>query len=178
MRVIAGKLGGRQFAAPKGHRTHPMSEKVRGGLFSALGDLSDLTLFDPFSGSGALAIEAISRGAKEVLALELDQNSFKTILANAKELGLTDKVKVMRKDAKSWSRQLKSTQFDVVLCDPPYDDVRYTLLIQLAQHTLPNGLLVYSLPPNHDFRLPSETYKLLSTKSYGDAQLVFYRRIS
>ncbi len=178
MRIIAGQLGGRQFSSPKGHHTHPMSEKVRGGLFSALGDLSGLTVFDPFSGSGALAFEAISRGAKEVLALELDQNSFKTVLTNIKAFGLTDSIKSMRKNAKSWSRQFKSTQFDVVLCDPPYDDVHYTLLIQLAQHTKLNGLLVYSLPPNHEFRLPPSDYALISTKSYGDAQLVFYRRIS
>lgn len=177
MRVIAGKLGGRMFESPHGHRTHPMSDKIRGALFNALGDINGLTFFDPFSGTGALAIEAISRGAKEVLAVELDQNAFTTILSNIKNLELTEQITAVRKDAKSWSRQHKDTKFDVVLCDPPYDDVKYTLLIQLAQHTKVGGLLVYSLPPKHDFRLP-ETFELINEKSYGDATLVFYRRIS
>ena len=60
MRVISGKFGGQLFDAPKGHRTHPMSEKVRGALFSVLGDISGLTVLDAFAGSGALSIEAIS----------------------------------------------------------------------------------------------------------------------
>ncbi len=178
MRVIAGSLGGRSFESPHGHRTHPMSDKIRGALFNALGDIKGLSFFDPFSGTGALAIEAISRGAKEVLATELDQAAFTTILGNIKTLELTDQITALRKDAKSWSRQHKDTQFDVVLVDPPYDDVKYTLLIQLAQHTKVGGLLVYSLPPDHGFNLPTTIYQLLSTKQYGDATLVFYRRIS
>lgn len=165
------------FESPHGHRTHPMSEKSRGALFNALGDIKGLSFFDPFSGTGALAFEAVSRGAKSVLAVELDQNAFTTILSNVKTLELTDQITALRKDAKSWSRQHKDVQFDVVLIDPPYDDVKYTLLIQLAHHTKIGGLLVYSLPPKHDFRLP-ENYELLSEKSYGDATLVFYRRIS
>ena len=62
MRIIAGSLGGRVFKAPSGHRTHPMSEKIRGAIFNALGDISDLTVLDAFTGSGALCFEAVSRG--------------------------------------------------------------------------------------------------------------------
>src|SRR3569832_346990 len=125
MRIIAGRLGGRQFESPRGHRTHPMSEKVRGGLFNALGYISGLCFFDPFSGSGALAFEAISRGATDVTALELDQNAFTTIINNIKALGLVDKIKAMRKDAKSWSRQFKDTQFDVGRGEPPGEGGEY-----------------------------------------------------
>lgn len=176
MRIIAGNLGGRIFESPKGHRTHPMSEKIRGAIFNILGDIYGLSIFDPFSGSGALAFEAISRGAKNVLALELDQNSFTTILNNTKSLKLTDRIELYRKDCKSWSRNHKDTQFDIVICDPPYDDVKYTLLIQLAQHAKLNGIIVYSLPPNHGFKLPAESFEIIEQKSYGDATLVFYRR--
>lgn len=175
MRIIAGKLGGRQFDSPRGHRTHPMSEKIRGALFNMLGDIEALSFFDPFSGSGAVAFEAVSRGAGSVLALELDQTAYSTILANAKALEITDVVEALRKDAKSWSRNNKGIQFDIVVCDPPYDDVKYTLLLQLANHVKPGGILVYSLPPDHGFRLPEE-FAIITQKSYGDATLVFYKR--
>jgi 16S rRNA (guanine966-N2)-methyltransferase len=56
MRIISGRLGGRQFEAPKGHKTHPMSEKMRGALFNVLGDISGLNVFDAYGGSGAMGI--------------------------------------------------------------------------------------------------------------------------
>jgi 16S rRNA (guanine966-N2)-methyltransferase len=155
-----------------------MSEKIRGAIYNMLGDIHGLSFFDPFAGSGALAYEAISRGAASVLATELDQGAYTTIRENIRQLDLSKQVTALRKDAKSWSRTHKDTQFDVVLCDPPYDDVRYTLLIQLAQHTKPGGLIVYSLPPDHGFKLDPNTFKVEVEKLYGDATLVFYRRIS
>jgi 16S rRNA (guanine966-N2)-methyltransferase len=174
MRVISGSLGGRMFEGPRGHRTHPMSEKVRGAIFNMLGDIKGLELLDAFSGTGALAIEAVSRGAKHVLAVELDQNAFTTIHQNLANLGITN-AEVTRKDVKSWSRNNKTKQFDVVLIDPPYNAVPYTLLHKLATHTKQGGLVVYSLPPDHDFKL-TEGYELISDKAYGDATLVIYRK--
>jgi 16S rRNA (guanine966-N2)-methyltransferase len=72
VRIIAGSLKGRTFSEPHGHRTHPMSEKVRGALFNALGDIEGLTFLDAFAGSGALSFEAASRGAKSVIAIDKD----------------------------------------------------------------------------------------------------------
>lgn len=176
MRVISGRLGGRMFESPRGHKTHPMSEKMRGAIFNMLGDIKGLTFLDAFSGTGALTIEAISRGAKEVTCIELDADAFKTIMDNIRQLDIENQVKAHKKDAKSWSRNNKELQFDVVLIDPPYDAVPYTLLIKLASHARPNGLIVYSLPPDHGFRLKSAEYELVIEKSYGDATLVVYRR--
>lgn len=153
-----------------------MGDKIRGALFNALGDLKGRTVLDPFAGTGAICFEAISRGAASALATELDQSAFTTIHANIKALDVAEKVQAYRKDAKSWSRNNKDKQFDVVICDPPYDDVKYTLLMQLAQHTKPGGLLIYSLPPRHGFKLTDE-FELLDEKSYGDAVLVFYKRV-
>ena len=70
MRIISGVLGGRVFKAPNGNKTHPMSEKIRGAMFNSLGDISGLTVLDAFSGSGAVAIEAFSRGAEHVVAVD------------------------------------------------------------------------------------------------------------
>ena len=177
MRVISGRLGGRVFESPRGHRTHPMSEKIRGAIFNMLGDIKGLTFLDAFSGTGALAIEAISRGARHVTAIEIDMEAFKTILENIKLLEIDDQIKLHRKDAKSWSRNNKDAQMDVVLIDPPYDAVPYTLLHKIATHARPGGLVIYSLPPDHDFRLSKAHYKLISEKAYGDASLIVYQKM-
>lgn len=176
MRVISGRLGGRMFDSPRGHRTHPMSEKIRGAIFNMLGDIRGLRFFDAFAGTGALTIEAISRGAKHVTAVEIDMEAFKTIMQNVKALEIDEQVKLHRKDAKSWSRNNKDAQFDVVLIDPPYDAVPYTLLHKLATHAKPGGIVIYSLPPDHDFKLSTQDYSLEVDKAYGDATLLVYRR--
>jgi 16S rRNA (guanine966-N2)-methyltransferase len=176
MRIIAGNLGGRQFSSPHGHRTRPMSDKIRGALFNALGDINGLTVLDAFAGSGALAYEAISRGASRAIAIDSDRSAQLTIAENTKELGLGSKLKLIKASANAW---LSTTQeiFDIVLCDPPYDDLQTNLLVKLADRAKPGALVVLSLPPNANFKL-SANFELLSQKSYGDATLTFYRRTS
>lgn len=175
MRVVAGSLGGRQFASPRGHRTHPMSEKGRGALFNALGDITGLTVLDAFSGSGALSIEAISRGARSATAIELDKEAVRTISDNLRQLDIEDKVTLLRRNVKGWSRNNQQREFDIVLADPPYDDIRPDVLAGLTTHLTADAILVISWPgkePPREF--PGVT--IISAKNYGDAQLVFYRR--
>lgn len=175
MRVIAGRYSGRQFDSPKTHHTHPMSDKVRGALFNALGDLSGLTVLDAYAGSGACSIEAVSRGAVEVLAIDIDPEAVKTIAANVRTLDLENVITVRRKNISGWSRNNQHQQFNIVLADPPYDDIRPDVLERLTAHVADDGLLVLSWPgsePVRDFG----GLTVVSHKTYGDAQLVFYRR--
>ncbi len=176
MRIISGKLGGRTFQAPRGHRTHPMSDKLRGALFNTLGDISGLTILDAFAGSGALSLEAVSRDAGSVLAIDPDRSAQQAVEANIQSLGLQKTIKLVRATANAW---LSTTdqKFDIVLCDPPYDDVNTALLGHLADRAKPGGVVVFSLPPNNTFSL-TESYKLLHKKDYGDAQLSFYRQLA
>lgn len=178
MRVIAGLLGGRTFESPKGHRTHPMSEKVRGAIFGALGDIQGLAVLDAYSGSGALSFEAVSRGASHSVAIDVDADAHVAMNKNIRSLGLTNSVKSIRANVSSWSDNNPSALFDLVLCDPPYDNLRTEPLIKLAQHVEIGGVVVYSLPPKIAVELSANGYQLVATKSYGDAKLVFYRRIS
>lgn len=177
MRIIAGSLKGLQFQAPHGHRTHPMSEKVRGALFNVLGDIEGLSFLDAFAGSGALAFEAASRGARSVIAVDKDTSAHKTIEQNVQELHLQKIVHVTKANIAGWSIHNMEKKFDIVLLDPPYDDIQAKLLERLAKrHAKTNGLVILSLPPKADFSLPPTHYSLLSTKPYGDTQLAFYRK--
>lgn len=176
MRVIAGRLGGRNFSSPQSQRTHPMSDKIRGALFNALGDLSGLTVLDAFSGSGACSIEAVSRGAKHVLAIDIDPAAVKTIAENVRTLGLEDVITVRRKNISGWSRNHQADTYDVVLADPPYTDIRPDVIERLTVHVAPEGIFALSWPGSESIRaLPG--FSVVSHKTYGDAQLVFYRRV-
>lgn len=176
MRVIAGRLKGRQFDSPHGHRTHPMSEKIRGAIFNALGDIEGLTVFDPFAGSGALCIEAVSRGAAAAVALDIDKHAAETITRNCRQLDISNQVKVVRVNAAGWLETQPDQVFDLVLLDPPYDDVHHELLERLADRAKTGGVVVVSLPPVAKLHLPGSNFRLLNSNSYGDAQLTFYRR--
>ncbi|HLC92056.1 MAG TPA: RsmD family RNA methyltransferase [Candidatus Saccharimonadales bacterium] len=178
MRIISGSLGGRQFDSPKSHRTHPMSDKVRGGLFNILGDIAGLTVLDCFAGSGALSFEAVSRGAVSATAVEVDITSHRCISENIKTLGLKGLVKPIRANISSWSKNNPTSVFGIVICDPPYDKINLDVLINMAVHVAIGDLIVYSLSPKTDVELPDNQFLLLSTRLYGDSKLVFYRRIS
>lgn len=177
MRVIAGTLGGRHFESPHGHRTHPMAEKVRGGLFNALGDIEGLTVLDAYGGSGALAIEAVSRGAKHVVTVDIDKNAHATMTGNVESLKLEDRIQAVRARIVAWLYRNAAARFDLILADPPYNDIHDKTLEKLAVRLKPEGVIVYSLPPNDRFKLPADKYEKLAEKSYGDATLVFYRKI-
>lgn len=176
MRVIAGWLGGRNFESPHGHRTHPMSEKARGAIFGALGDIKGLTVFDPFAGSGALAIEAISRGASTATAIEVDKGAHQSIKLNAKTLGIEDRLTAVRAFAGAWSKRHQTARFDLILLDPPYDNIPYRDLKLMHRHLAPGGTLVLSWPGKME-PLKFEGLKPVLNKHYGDIQLVFYQEI-
>lgn len=175
MRVIAGRLGGRIIASPHTHRTHPMSDKVRGALFNSLGSLDGLAVLDAYAGSGACSIEAVSRGAAQVMAIDVDVEAVKTIAENVRALSLEDDIMVKRANISGWSRNHVAKQFDVVLADPPYDDVRPDVLERLTVHVKPGGLFVLSWPGGEPVRAFAGL-EVAAHKTYGDAQLVFYRR--
>jgi 16S rRNA (guanine966-N2)-methyltransferase len=177
MRIIAGDLKGREFKSPHGHHTHPMSDKVRGALFNILGDIEGLTFLDAFAGSGALAFEAVSRGAKFVIAIEKDGAAHDIIEKNAAELKLGKKiVNVVRANAGGWSIHNMEKMFDVVILAPPYDDLQQNLLETLAKrHVKKGGLMVLDWPGKKN--APEfDGYKVAEQKNYGDAQLIFYRK--
>lgn len=176
MRVISGSLGGRQFQSPKGNRTHPMSEKARGALFNALGDIKGLTILDAFAGSGALAFEAISRGASQVTAVDIETSAFTAIEQSAAELGVSDRVEVVRANIGGWHKSTNQNQrYDIILCDPPYGALQLPIIERLSSRIIVGGMIVVSLPPSARLIMPARC-ELVHTRDYGDITLQFFRR--
>jgi 16S rRNA (guanine966-N2)-methyltransferase len=176
MRIISGSLGGRTFEAPKGNKTHPMSDKVRGALFNAMGDLSDLTVLDAFGGSGALGLEAMSRGAAHGTIIESDRSAQTTIAKNIESLGLSDRLQLRRMSVTKWLDEDVDGRYHVILADPPYDHLKLEVLNLLPKRLKQFGVLVLSWPGK--LAAPVlDGLQQVSRKSYGDAQLVFYKQV-
>lgn len=177
MRVVAGELGGRFFAAPDGSATHPMGERVRGALFNSIGDISGFRVLDAFSGSGALAFEAISRGAQSAVAIERDARAQRLIAENIKSLELTTRIKLIKASCSAWSDNNPTEQFDLVLCDPPYHDMQLSTVSKLISHVKDNGLMVLSYPGRESVpTVKVSGVVVVDDRSYGDAALAYYRK--
>ena len=185
MRIVSGSLSGQLLINPKSHRTHPMSEKIRGALFNILGDISELSILDAFAGSGAVSFEALSRGAEQVLALEIDRSPFQTILENAYKLKVSSSIfHAIQVNCYSWQSHNIDTLFDIVIADPPYDldQKKLRKIFTLSHRVKVGGLFVISVPPqflqseNSAIEMPKLQEQI--RKNYNDATLVFYRRIA
>lgn len=123
MRIVAGTLGGRRLAVPAGSVTRPTSELVRGAIFNSLGArgvIEGAVVADLFAGSGALGIEALSRGASRAVFVEHDRVAARVIADNVAALGLSEVAAVRVADVMTWAEGPGTTPFDLILADPPY----------------------------------------------------------
>jgi 16S rRNA (guanine966-N2)-methyltransferase len=116
MRVVAGEFGGRRLKAPSGTAVRPTSDRAREALFSVLGDISGTEVLDLFCGTGALGIEALSRGARHVVLVDDDTSPAQ---ANVDSLDISGRVDLKRRDAFEYLGSATDA-FDLILCDPPY----------------------------------------------------------
>ena len=138
MRIIAGRFKGKTLDAPKGLNTRPTSDRVREALFNVLEHGAPQIAFeggrvlDLFAGSGALGLEALSRGARYSLFIEDDASVRGVIRRNVEGLGLTGATKIWRRDATRLGPAGNITPFDIVFCDPPYGKGLGTRALQSA----------------------------------------------
>ena len=167
MRVIGGEYRGRRLGAPVGAQVRPTSDRVREAIFSmlySLGGVGGLQVADLFAGTGALGIEALSRGAASVTFVEHDPRSVEGIRANLTSVGMADAeargdATVVRADVDAWLAQAVS-RYDLVLCDPPYGYGRWSTLVG----RLPADLAV--LESGADITAPDD-WEVLRSKRYG-----------
>lgn len=121
MRIIAGRWKGRRLEAPAGRSTRPTADRVREAWMSALGErVQGARVLDLFAGSGALGLEALSRGAREVVLVERGSRALRALRNNLRILGAEEACAVVRRDALAYVATLEPGAFDLALADPPY----------------------------------------------------------
>jgi len=169
MRVVAGELRGRRIEAPPGTDTRPTTDKVREATFNALGSLDlirDAVFVDLYAGSGALGIEALSRGAAHCTFVERDRSALRTLRDNLATLGLEDRARVVSGDALVLSRGLDA---DVWLADPPYGFDRWDELLESIAAPFVVAEAGRELPP-------VTGWSVLRSKRYGRTWVTFFER--
>ena len=138
IRVVGGKYKRRVLEQPDSSITRPTKDIAKEGLFSSLGDINNKSFLDLFSGSGAISIEAYSRGASPVYLNEKNRDALKVINSNLDKLGIID-IKVLNKDYKDALAYLSSKQitFDIIFLDPPYK--------MIIDESFINAILLYNI---------------------------------
>jgi 16S rRNA (guanine966-N2)-methyltransferase len=183
MRIVGGALSGRRFSGPPGDATRPTAERVREAIASALdarGGIDGRVVLDLWAGTGALAFEALSRGALRATCVEKDRRVAKALAASAEELGLEQRVRVLALAAPSRALDdaLSGDTFGLVFADPPYADVAKVvpMLVALSDAgRVADGALVvvehaHKAPPETSERLP-----IVATYRYGDTGVTLLR---
>ncbi len=120
MRVVAGELRGRRLLAPRGRRVRPTSDRVREAIFSALGEIAEARVLDLYCGTGALSVEALSRGAARATLVDRDTRA---ALGNIEAMGLAERAELIRSDVPGWLRSAAAapgSRFDLIFVDAPY----------------------------------------------------------
>ena len=168
VRISSGKYRGRNIATP-GSGTHPMGERERLALFNMIaGDLPGAVVLDAYAGSGALGIEALSRGASRVVFVEKDYGAAKVIKENLESLGISGEVLV--DNAKTFATDEK---FDLILVDPPYDKFEAEGAVNSAQFLKDDGVLVLSHPGEAPEIFGLE---IIKSRSYAGAIISIYKK--
>jgi len=176
LRIISGKFGGRTIQAPAGKVTHPMSDRVRGSMFSIISDeIQDAKVLDAFAGTGSLGLEAISRGAVSATFVERDRQANLALLENIKMLGVDNITTLVQLGLNAWIDKNQNNLYDVIFVDPPYNNLQLSTVSQLVGLLKPNGLMILSYPGRGE--APSIMgVVVVDNRSYGNAALTFYRK--
>lgn len=179
MRVVAGELGGRRLVAPRGWRVRPTSDRVREAIFSALGEIEGTRALDLYCGTGALGIEAISRGAAAATLIDRD---IRPALGNVRNLQLQDQVDLVRADPIPWlTRRVTNDEeriprFDLIFLDPPYKLAHRLgpeLEPHLPTHLAPDGRVIVECSARRPLEL---SLPLLRERRYGSTLVTFHGR--
>jgi 16S rRNA (guanine966-N2)-methyltransferase len=182
MRVIAGSAGGIRLVVPK-RGVRPTMDRVKAAIFSSLGDaVAGARVLDLFAGSGALGIEALSRGASSTVFVEEDQQSMAIIEGNLARTKLRGRVR--QQEVFDFLRHASDATFDIVFADPPYEKTeggeRFTEKLlankQLSQLLDPDGIFVLEKHPRE--ALPeTRIWRVIRRKTYGATEVLFLSRV-
>jgi 16S rRNA (guanine966-N2)-methyltransferase len=168
LRIVGGQFSGRRLVVPKDSRVRPTSDRVREAWMSILGDeLTGARVLDLFAGSGALGLEALSRGAASATFVELNAPSLQALRQNIAALAVDEVVTIHRGDALRYVERLTSGEFDLVLADPPYTTDQAARLVSLFRRQPFARIL--SVEHGSDQDLHGD-----NTRRYGDTAITFF----
>jgi 16S rRNA (guanine966-N2)-methyltransferase len=170
MRIIAGAWRGREIKAPRGDLVRPTGDRVREAWMSIVTpSLAGAKVLDLFAGSGALGLEALSRGAREVHFVENAARSLEAVAGNIEALGAGERARVHRKDALKFLDNLAEERFDIAFADPPYDK---GLATAVAERWLKNPFAdLVGIEHRRDEKLPGEP----DVRRYGGTAISLFR---
>lgn len=171
LRVIAGSLKGRKLSSPRSATTHPMGAREKNALFNML-DVRGKRILDAYAGSGALGIEALSRGAREVVFVENDRRAIATIRENLASLGLADKTTVFAGKVTDFAKN-HTQVFDIVIADPPYDKIDSAEIAKLVPLLAVDGVFALSSPASQP-ALEIPGLVATSSHTYAEARVTVY----
>lgn len=179
MRVISGKSRGCKLKAPEGLSTRPTTDRIKESLFNILApDIYDCRFLDIFSGSGAIAIEALSRGAKEAVLIDSSDKAMAVIRENLTHTKLSDNAETMKSDVFSALKTLSSNgrRFDIIFMDPPYAAGLYkkTLETIVQYNILADDGYIVAEQSSDDEAVDIEGLKNYRIKDYKTTKMVFY----
>ncbi|MGE5309500.1 MAG: 16S rRNA (guanine(966)-N(2))-methyltransferase RsmD [Sphaerimonospora mesophila] len=176
VRIIAGTFGGRFISADVGRSTHPMGDRVRSALFAMLesrGGLQGARVLDAFAGTGALGLEALSRGADSVVFLERDKAAVRAIKVNITTLSVGDRAKVVQTGVAGWTNTSQDDKFDIIFVDPPYHDTQFSTVSRLTKYLRPEGLMILSYP-GRETAPDLDGVVVVDKRIYGEAALALF----
>ncbi len=174
MQILAGQFGGHSLEQPKSKAVRPLTQKARAAIFDVLGDVSGKRVLDLYAGSGAAGLEAVSRGAAGAVFIEKSQAVAEVIKRNITALGLESETEVITWDVAPWLYHHLPLSIDVIIADPPYNQLDSKLMDKAGSLLGAEGILVVSQTSKIEpFTLQS--VKLVKTKVYGDSALLFYK---
>lgn len=160
MRIVGGKLAGRDLTSPNDFRVRPTAERVRAAMMEMLGgDLTNARLLDLFAGTGALALEALSRGGRSADFVETRPSSLHALRANIAALRMRDKTRVFKRDALPFAAALNADSYDIAFADPPYGSKMLDRLIdtwfsnRFARVLIVEHEKTHELPRGETFRV-------------------------
>jgi 16S rRNA (guanine966-N2)-methyltransferase len=169
MRIVAGELGGRKLKVPRDGRIRPTADRVREAWMSILGhEVANARVLDLYAGSGALGLEALSRGAAEATFVELNPPSLEALRANIDALGVASRTTVHRGDALRFAERLAPGSFDLAFADPPYTtDAAERVVALFRRHPFAR---ILSVEHPADRQVEGD-----ETRRYGDTAVTFCR---
>lgn len=178
VRIIAGEFGGRFIQTPPGSTTHPMGERVRSAMFNALGEtVRGARVLDAFAGSGAIGLEALSRGAESVVFVERGRVAQRVIAENIASLAVDEKSIVIKTTISNWLETADTTgEFDIIFADPPYHNPHFSTVSRLMGLLKPGGTMILSHPGIGEVPIQDKTV-VVDSRSYGEAHLTKFLRL-